>query len=419
MTKRSTLVFLFLTQSFLGYTQSSPSDWLKKNTVEFTDFSFIDKEVHNKKFVFIGESSHGASEFYSFKAGLAEYLIKKHGFEVVAIESPFVASYFYDQFEESRSDTLSHAEHVLFPIFCNNTTEKLINKLDSSKIPVVGFDNQLGTKYQARMVTDFVFNKLAKMDTSIANEYLETNRLFTKDNIVRFSTEEAWFNYPCTAIKDNLTCEYWLSKYNKFVNFLVTNYDQLLSICNNDKLAALATLRSVQTVQADLITTIDKDNLNLRDSLMAKNIEFISTSMYPNKKIVFLAHNAHIAKNDKQAKVEMKGDSRTMVSYLGKNTIEKSLVLGLYGIEGSTNKNNRIAAPMTAADIDSTLEYKIKDRIGKQAYINLKKYPNLKTNSYINLSHWGIYPEILNPKEEYDYLIFIKHLTPSTYLNNQ
>ena len=410
---------LLILQNFSAFAQFSNIEWLRKNTHEFTDLSFIDEAVSKKQFVFLGESSHGAKEFYSLKARLTEYLVRKHGFEVVSFESPFTASYFYNEFKESRSDTLSHVEHILFPIFCNNTTKDLIIRLDSMKIPIVGFDYQLGTKFQARMVSDFVFSKLSKLDTTVANDFLETNKLFTKDNLVRFSTDEVWYNYPCIAIKDKLTCEYWLKKYNGFTNFLLTHYSQLLTVCKNDKLAAFATINAVQSTQADLLTTIYNDNAGIRDSLMAKNIEMITRILYPNKKVIFWGHNEHISKNYNRVNAEFSKDQKTIVGYLGKAFLAKSLVIGLYGIDGSTNNNKRAPVGITAGSIDSTFEHKIMDKVEQQVYINLKNYPFTGSNNNIYICNWGIYTESLNPRDKYDYLIFIKSLTPSTYLPNQ
>lgn len=402
-----------------SFVQSSNVEWLKHNTVEFSNFNFIDKAVREKQFIFIGESSHGANEFYSFKVALTEYLIKKHGFEVVAVESPLIASYFYDNLVATRLDSLSHAEHILFPIFCNNTTKEFIDTLDKWNIPIVGFDNQLGTTYQARNVTQFVYSKMIRIDSVIANEFLEINPLFSKDNIVRFSKDEEWYNYPCAVIKDSLTCEYWLNKYNKFVHLLESHYSQLLSICEYDSIATFATIRAVQTVQIDLITKIHHNDLAVRDSLMAKNIEFIVSKMYPKKKVIFWAHNAHVAKHYNSVNGHFNGDHRTMVGFLGKRIIDQSLVIGLYGIQGATNLNNRTVSKMKAVDIDSTLEFQVKDKIDKQAYIDLKKYPGTKNEKPIYLCHWGIYPESMSPGEQYDFLVFIKNITPSTYLEAQ
>lgn len=411
------LIYIILAQyCYVAYSQESHISWFSNNANEFENFEFLDSSILDKKYVFIGESSHGAKEFFQFRTELAQYLIKNKNFEVVAIESPFMASYFYDHHPNTRIDSLTHMEHVLPYIFCNQTFNNFINSIDSLSVSLVGFDNQLGTDYQAENVTAFVFDKLVKIDSTLAKEYQEISPLFSKNNVVRFSKKEKWFNYPCISIDDSLTCLYWLKKYNKFIDRLTFDYSKLLSICNNDSLMALATLRAVQTVQTDLYTSIYDNQLYIRDSMMAENIKYYIHNRYPNKKIVFLAHNAHISKKYQEVDGNFHGDHRTMMSFLNDSIVNNSLILGLYGIKGESNNNRRQPIEMSCSEQDSTLEYYLKDVVRNRAFVDVRKYP---FEAPVNLCHWGKWPELINPKTQYDYLIFIKNLTRSEYFEDQ
>lgn len=410
-------LYIIISLFFLSsVAQDDPNTWMVNNLQEYNNLDFLDSLIGEKKYVFIGESSHGAKEFFEFRAEVIKYLVQEKNFDIVAFESPFIASYFYDNKPEWRIDSLTHMEHVLFPIFCNEINNQLIDTLNDLKIPIVGFDNQLGTEFQAINVTNFVYNKMLLIDSVCAAEYLEINTLFSKKNIVRFSKKERWFNYPCNTISDNSTCEYWLKKYEKFITTITSNYPKLLSFCNNDSIEALATLRAIQTVHTDLLTSVHDNQLFIRDSLMAENIKFLSEYVFPEKKIIFLAHNAHISKRYQNVEGNFQGDHRTMMSFLDTSISDNSLVLGLYGLQGSSNNNNREPVEMTCIKQDSTLEFQLAKVLKNKAFINVQNYP-FYTPMY--LCHWGKWPELINPKEQYDYLFFIKNISPSTYFEKE
>jgi erythromycin esterase len=50
------------------------------------DLDLLAKKLSNKRVVMLGESTHGTSEFYSYRAALSEMLIRDHGFKFVAVE---------------------------------------------------------------------------------------------------------------------------------------------------------------------------------------------------------------------------------------------------------------------------------------------------------------------------------------------
>ena len=101
--------------------------------------------------------------------------------------------------------------------------------------------------------------------------------------------------------------------------------------------------------EIDLLSTINDNELYIRDSLMAENIGLMTSTLFPDKKIIFLAHNAHVAKNYNSVTGSLDGDDRTMVSFLNKKTADNSVVIALYGIQGETNNNKRSPVKMTAA----------------------------------------------------------------------
>jgi len=72
---------------------------------------------------------------------------------------------------------------------------------------------------------------------------------------------------------------------------------------------------------------------NLRDSVMAENIEWICNTLYQNEKIIIWSHNTHIRKSND-------GRYHVMGSLLSDSLKKQSYFLGLYAYSGSTGLND-------------------------------------------------------------------------------
>src|SRR5689334_18257182 len=60
-----------------------------------------------KRFVLIGEASHGTGEFYRVRAAITRRLIEEHGFDAVAAEADWPDAYRVDRFVRGAGDDAS------------------------------------------------------------------------------------------------------------------------------------------------------------------------------------------------------------------------------------------------------------------------------------------------------------------------
>ena len=394
--------------------QSCSEKWFQNNIEEFSSFSQLDELVKDKDYVFLGESSHGTDEFFKLKSEVIEYLVKEHHFEVVLFESPFAASLIYEYFPEKRIDSISHCEHILLPIFVNNHFIELIDRLDSLNVPVSGFDIQLGTEFQANNITDIVFDAFNQIDTVIGAEFLEIDKIHTQDYLVAFSKKNKWYKRPYHSRGTLDECHYWMKQYQRFYTFFQDNIDAIEEVLdgNQDKvqLIKIALLANISAINDYLV-----GDLNHRDALMYKNIKYLLNTKYAGKKVIFSAHNAHIAKNYQLVGDTIDYGNQTFGNMFNMEYGESSVTIGLYGIQGETNDNARQPVEMTAIQNDLTLEYHLQNHIDSVGIIDLNSYSLKKKKGMVYLSHWGIDPEKMFPKEQFDGIIFIKTLTPSVY----
>ena len=76
-------------------------------------FSDYDKLIHatrGKKFVLLGEASHGTAEFYRMRAEITRRLIEEEGFDAVAVEADWPDAYRVNRFVARTSDDVDADE---------------------------------------------------------------------------------------------------------------------------------------------------------------------------------------------------------------------------------------------------------------------------------------------------------------------
>lgn len=75
-------------------------------------FNLADR-ISDKKFVLIGEATHGTSEFYILRALITQYLIQNHGFNYVVVEGDWPDIYKINQYVKSYTDKYNNAVDVV------------------------------------------------------------------------------------------------------------------------------------------------------------------------------------------------------------------------------------------------------------------------------------------------------------------
>ncbi len=71
------------------------------------------KEINDEKFVLLGESSHGTSEFYKIRAEISKKLIEEKGFTYIAVEGDWPACHEVNRYIKGFDHKYSNARNVL------------------------------------------------------------------------------------------------------------------------------------------------------------------------------------------------------------------------------------------------------------------------------------------------------------------
>lgn len=86
---------------------------IQQHAQPLNDLDVLLNEINNQKYVLLGESSHGTSEFYKIRAKLTKRLIEEKGSTFIAVEGDWPACQQVNQYIKGWDRTHSNAREVL------------------------------------------------------------------------------------------------------------------------------------------------------------------------------------------------------------------------------------------------------------------------------------------------------------------
>lgn len=264
---RKTIVLLFIVfglNLILGQVEknihelNSMENLLTENVKEI-----LENNLTGKKVVFLGEAEHHIGSDFLAKTEFVKFLILEKGYKDIAFEADFFGLYF------------KHSKSNLYSFWSRSVQcKELFEFLNEHNVTIWGFDNQMGSGYTWNNFT----NKLT--------EFIEENALNVDDNFIELTE-----NY----IKNRRKANKVLGKSN--LEKLINEVEKLLK---NDKVIKdKLWCQFLKSYKSDIIINSthksSKKGIPIRDSQMAKNLDFLVKTMPEKKFIVWLA-NAHMTK---------------------------------------------------------------------------------------------------------------------------
>ena len=233
----------------------------------------ITQNLTDKKVVFLGEAEHHIGSDFLAKTEFVKYLVKEHNYKDIAFESDFFGLYF----EHNKRNIYPHWS---LSIQC----KELFEFLEENDVTLWGFDNQFLFRYTYENFT----LKLTKFLDENLIEY-DTNFLASVDKVIKNGG----------SLKKEMKV--------KEVEYLISELDLLL---NNDKVKNnLLWYQIIESFKSVTLIYTTHNNrrkgIPIRDSQMAKNLDFLVKTMPDKKFIVWLA-NGHMSKLDYEF---MKGET--------------------------------------------------------------------------------------------------------------
>ena len=303
------------------------AQWIEDNTSELRestgyDFNSIKEAIGNKRIVALGESTHGSGTFYELKSELVQYLHREMGFEVLAIESGLGDAYL----SFANIDTLSSQRLRDYSVFGNFRAHEALGLFEylksqsSSPIPLnyVGYDTQASSEYLFDQLKDILKDYDKELSDSLST------RMFSYQRSYGYGSNEDSINY----LKHR---DIFVATSNSARRYLEQNKEAILSKHNLNKTTYSIMVRSLRMFSTSYNLPYENrwEGFDLRDSLMADNIEWLLTEVYPDKKVVIWAHNAHIEKEEME-----NGYMKTMGQYLKERHPEEYYSIGIFAYSG-------------------------------------------------------------------------------------
>ncbi|MFK7806768.1 MAG: erythromycin esterase family protein [Saprospiraceae bacterium] len=317
-------------------TACGQSDWLSKNTHELKpgntyNFEALGKKIGNKKIIAIGESTHGLGEFYTLKSELVKYLHREHDYEILAFEAGLGDV----NLAWMNIDSLSSQELMKQTIFQNfqcKEIEPLFEYLKSesnSDGPLIyaGFDTQRSSNYFVSQLKEVLKSYNPSVNTS------QSGNTFTDTLDIGLS----YYYKMAQAMRQDdslgyIQCRNSFSETVREAKRILQKHEEV--ILEREKPTALQFQVMIRTLDSflasvDLSYENRYDGSLLRDELMAANFKWLIEELYPNKKVIIWAHNAHLEKANRNPNYKWMGH------FLKETYGEEYYALGLFANKGT------------------------------------------------------------------------------------
>lgn len=247
------------------------------------DLEPLDGLVRHARVVAVGEAVHGASEFFSLKHRLLEYLVTRQGFTVFAIEANFGESLRIDDYVQGGGGDIEKALDGL-KMWPWNTREVLDmirwmrehnRRSPSRRVHFVGVDMQMTAQAFTRLCEYF-----ARIDRAYADRL--------RSELAVLNTIEIW------NVLDKLTAEEKQgirSRLEEARQRLVAAGGQRQRRAQEDHQMAVDCV----TVLLQTLEMYISGDFLARDQYMAQNLLRALDQRGRDAKALFWAHNTHIA----------------------------------------------------------------------------------------------------------------------------
>lgn len=294
-----------------------------------TNWEPVAERIKDKRIILLGEFTHGAKEVFEVRNDLIKYLHKKIGASVILLESGIGEMAYVDL----NKGNLSPAQ-MTNGFFGNWRTKEFEGLMEFSKannVSLAGFDVQ-------RTANSFnnLFKKQAEIKKIDSTLYIDLEKKYG-------SAQRELSNSK--AVYDSLK-----QKTNELIEAYREIYKLLAKDSANAHTAALLyTLQTIKNRIAYLSYMLQfaqqgdfAKRFKARDAAMAENIIWLAENMYPQQKIIVIAHNYHIARSNEYEHV--------MGNILSNKYGKEMYAIGFFAGSGTYTANSGKVEKMLPAD---------------------------------------------------------------------
>jgi erythromycin esterase len=227
----------------------------------------IDLNVKNDETIFLGESVHYSGSDFLAKIEFVKYLVTEHSYKDIAFEGDFFALQF------------DHNKRSLYRMWSQSSQcKELFEFLEKHEVRIWGFDNRIGTPYSQK----YFPLKLAK--------FLKENQLKLDKDFERLSKIITQDEYDIQKTLNKKEIEYVKAYTSKLLSYGCVKQSKTWN-------QILESFKSAIDLYAVKDNYSDKKRNPIRDTQMAKNLNFL-VNQNPDKKFMVWLANGHMSKSN-------------------------------------------------------------------------------------------------------------------------
>jgi erythromycin esterase len=287
-----------------------------------------------------------------------------------------------------------------------------VTRTQTTARPLVltGFDVQASTM-QAASRPVFLRRVVAAIDSAYGRQVYSADSAFVAASFVGNQGNVA-------EAPDRL-----VAFYDSLATWLRTHERTLLSRFATDSTAPILARQTAvsMSVLVRVRAASGRERFELRDRGMADNLDFILDELHAGKKVIVWAHNSHVQHRGYGAARRPPSDSspRSMGTYVAERHRAELYTVGLYMYSGTAALNTRTVyavMPATTGSLESILHR----APWRYSFVDLSKPKRTRGTEWIfqkiPAKEWGVTPQLIVPRDEYDGILFVDRVWPPQYV---
>ncbi|MES2986957.1 MAG: erythromycin esterase family protein [Pseudomonadota bacterium] len=376
---------------------------------EYRDLTPLKRAIGETRIVLLGESSHGVSDYTRIKTRLIRFLHDKMGFTVIAFESPMFGCAIANRLRDHADPGLP-TRACLWAVWHSDEHVELMRMAGerAATLSIAGVDNQPGSG--DRPARRLYFASLLNPAEARRAEALEDR--FWEQRNVRYSYQERYKSFG----------ENWRSFADEYAALAAILRAAATRTPPEKRVELLFGAQIASTTMRFIEATSNRDAIasaEIRDVAMTENLRFLADTVYPGRKIIVFAHNAHVSRANEL--VDHKPGNFPGFRALGGLLAAQNVPayrLGLFARRGEMASNSRKIAAVTAPGPKSFEAMPVpKGAVG--LFFDLAhNRRNAAALSDVTTKEWGGDDISMNLSQQFDGVILLDTVKPPAYRGN-